>query len=37
MHNYEIMNILSADLDEAGRAGAIETLAKLLTDKGAEV
>jgi small subunit ribosomal protein S6 len=31
------MYILRADLDEAGRAGAMETLAKLLTDNGAEV
>lgn len=37
MHNYEIMYILRADLDEAGRATAMETLHKLLTDNGAEV
>lgn len=37
MHNYEIMYILRADLDEAGRATAMEALHKLLTDNGAEV
>ncbi len=37
MHNYEIMYILKADLDEAGRAAEMEKLHKLLTDNGAEV
>ena len=37
MRNYEIMYILRADLDEAGRAAEMEKLHKLLTDNGAEV
>lgn len=37
MRNYEIMYILKADLDEAGRAAEKENLHKLLTDNGAEV
>ena len=37
MRNYEIMYILKADLDEAGRAAEMEKLHSLLTDNGAEV
>ena len=37
MRNYEIMYILKADLDEAGRAAEMEKLHKLLTDNGAEL
>jgi len=37
MRNYEIMYILKADLDEAGRASVNETLAKLITDNGGKV
>ena len=37
MRKYEIMYILKADLDEAGRATAMETLANLLTKNGATV
>lgn len=37
MRNYEIMYILKADLDEAGRAAEMEKLAELLTKNGAEV
>lgn len=37
MRKYEIMYILKADLDEAGRAEANAKLAKILTDKGAEI
>ena len=37
MRNYEIMYILIADLDEAGRAAEMENLHKLLTENGAEV
>ena len=36
MRNYEIMYILKADLDEAGRAAEMENLHKLLTENGAE-
>ena len=37
MRNYEIMYILKADLDEAGRNDAIEKLNALLEGKGAKV
>lgn len=37
MHNYEIMYILRADLDEAQHKDAVEKLSKILTDKGANV
>lgn len=37
MRNYEIMYILKANLDEAGRAAEMENLHGLLTAKGAEV
>ena len=37
MRNYEIMYILKADLDEAGRAAEMENLHKLLAENGAEV
>lgn len=37
MRNYEIMYILKADLDEAGRAAEMEKLAGLLTNNGGEV
>lgn len=37
MRNYEIMYILKADLDEAGRTAEMEKLAELLTKNGAEV
>ena len=37
MRNYEIMYILKADLDEAGRAAEMEKLASLLTTNGGEV
>lgn len=37
MRNYEIMYILKADLDEAGRAEAIEKLNAILEGKGAKV
>ena len=37
MRKYEIMYILKADLDEAGRAEENAKLAKILTDNGAEV
>ena len=37
MRNYEIMYILKADLDEAGRAAEMEKLHALLTENGAEV
>lgn len=37
MRNYEIMYILKADLDEAGRAAEMENLHKLLTDNGGKV
>ena len=37
MRNYEIMYILKADLDEAGRAAEMENLHKLLTENGADV
>ena len=37
MRNYEIMYILKADLDEAGRNDAIEKLNAILEGKGAKV
>ncbi len=37
MRNYEIMYILKADLDEAGRAAENEKIAKLFTNNGATV
>ena len=37
MRKYEIMYILRADLDEAARAEVNAKLAKILTDKGAEI
>ena len=37
MRNYEIMYILKADLDEAGRKEAIEKLNAILEGKGAQV
>ena len=37
MRNYEIMYILKADLDEAGRNEAIEKLNAILEGKGAKV
>ena len=37
MRKYELMYILRADLDEAGRATAMETLADLLTKNGATI
>lgn len=37
MRNYEIMYILKADLDEAGRTEAIEKLNGILEGKGAKV
>ena len=37
MRNYEIMDILKADLDEAGRKEAIEKLNGILESKGAKV
>ena len=37
MRKYELMYILRADLDEAGRAAAMEKLANLLTKNGATV
>ena len=37
MRNYEIMYILKADLDEAGRKEAIEKLNGILESKGAKV
>ena len=37
MRNYEIMYILRADLDEAGRANVNANLAKLITDNGGTV
>jgi len=37
MHNYEIMYILRANLDEAQRKEAVEKLSKILTDNGGEV
>ena len=36
MRNYEIMYILKADLDEAGRAAEMEKLHKLITENGGE-
>ena len=37
MKKYEIMYILNANLDEAARKGAIESLNKILTDNGAKI
>jgi len=37
MRNYEIMYILKADLDEAGRANVNADLAKLITNNGGTV
>ena len=37
MRKYELMYILRADLDEAGRAAAMEKLADLLTKNGATI
>ena len=37
MRNYEIMYILKADLDEAGRANVNVDLAKLITNNGGTV
>ena len=37
MRKYELMYILRADLDEAGRAAAMEKLANLLKKNGATV
>jgi small subunit ribosomal protein S6 len=37
MRKYEIMYILRADLDEAGRAAAMEKLAELLKKNGASI
>ena len=37
MHNYEIMYILKANLDDAQRKSAIDKLSKILTDNGAEI
>lgn len=37
MRNYEIMYILKADLDEAGRAAAMEEVHKALIDNGGKV
>ncbi len=37
MRNYEIMYILKADLDEAGRAAEMENLAALLEKNGGKV
>jgi len=37
MRKYEIMYILKADLDEAGRAAEIAKLSKIITDNGGKV
>ena len=37
MRKYELMYILRADLDEAGRTAAMEKLAELLTKNGATI
>ena len=37
MHNYEIMYILRADLDEAARKAQIEKLASIITNNGGKV
>ena len=37
MNNYEIMYILKADLDEAGRTAEMDKIAELLTKNGAKV
>ncbi len=37
MRKYEIMYILKADLDEAGRKAEMDKLAELLTKKGATI
>ena len=37
MRKYELMYILRADLDEAGRAAAMEQLANLLKKNGATI
>ena len=37
MRKYEIMYILRADLDEAGRKASMDKLAELLTKNGAKI
>ncbi|NLB49562.1 MAG: 30S ribosomal protein S6 [Erysipelotrichia bacterium] len=37
MRNYEVMYILRADLDEAGRKEAIEKVNKIIIDNGGKI
>lgn len=37
MHNYELVYILQADLDEATTAAAVETIEKLITNSKGEI
>jgi len=37
MHNYELVYILQADLDEAATAAAVETIEKLITTGKGEI
>lgn len=37
MHNYELVYILQADLDEAATAAAVETIEKLITAGKGEI
>lgn len=37
MHNYELVYILQADLDEAATAAAVETIEKIITNGNGEI